>query len=246
MMRGEVSGRHVLRCPLHVRQHEGARRIGGAQASGCRDGAAWRRRRLGLGRCGWGLGGEHRVRGGHQQRNCRVSHRNVPSEVRSMGRASTPRGELSAEAVLTVILIKGRPKDPTIKLSHGMCFCIMMSFAGRGSRRGLQGGRSDFAGGSTLRDDSGPGIGILDSRVGDSGLGISDQGPKCYASAIGCAKVAELADAPDLGSGSRKAMGVRLPPFALLRSRLRAGLPAVARRAEAGASECSPAREYPP
>src|SRR5688572_23396780 len=30
-----------------------------------------------------------------------------------------------------------------------------------------------------------------------------------------CAKVAELADAPDLGSGSRKAMGVRLPPFAL-------------------------------
>src|ERR1700720_4175836 len=29
-----------------------------------------------------------------------------------------------------------------------------------------------------------------------------------------CAKVAELADAPDLGSGSRKAMGVRLPPFA--------------------------------
>ncbi len=33
------------------------------------------------------------------------------------------------------------------------------------------------------------------------------------------AKVAELADAPDLGSGSRKALGVRLPPFALLRSR---------------------------
>ena len=29
------------------------------------------------------------------------------------------------------------------------------------------------------------------------------------------AKVAELADAPDLGSGSRKAMGVRVPPFAL-------------------------------
>src|SRR5688572_28711225 len=28
------------------------------------------------------------------------------------------------------------------------------------------------------------------------------------------AKGAELADAPDLGSGSRKAMGVRLPPFA--------------------------------
>src|SRR4029079_16195514 len=32
------------------------------------------------------------------------------------------------------------------------------------------------------------------------------------------AKVAELADAPDLGSGGRKALGVRLPPFALLRS----------------------------
>ena len=29
------------------------------------------------------------------------------------------------------------------------------------------------------------------------------------------AKVAELADAPDLGSGGRKALGVRLPPFAL-------------------------------
>jgi hypothetical protein len=29
-----------------------------------------------------------------------------------------------------------------------------------------------------------------------------------------CAKVAELADAPDLGSGGRKALGVRLPPFA--------------------------------
>src|SRR5436190_3484525 len=28
------------------------------------------------------------------------------------------------------------------------------------------------------------------------------------------ARVAELADAPDLGSGSRKALGVRLPPFA--------------------------------
>jgi hypothetical protein len=32
------------------------------------------------------------------------------------------------------------------------------------------------------------------------------------------ARVAELADAPDLGSGSRKALGVRVPPFALLRS----------------------------
>src|SRR5688500_320910 len=28
------------------------------------------------------------------------------------------------------------------------------------------------------------------------------------------AKVAELADAPDLGSGTRKGMGVRVPPFA--------------------------------
>src|SRR3954469_23092505 len=36
------------------------------------------------------------------------------------------------------------------------------------------------------------------------------------------AKVAKLADAPDLGSGSRKAMGVRVSPFALLRSRLAA------------------------
>src|SRR4051812_11916764 len=33
---------------------------------------------------------------------------------------------------------------------------------------------------------------------------------------VGCfdAKVAELADAPDLGSGTRKGMGVRVPPFA--------------------------------
>ena len=30
------------------------------------------------------------------------------------------------------------------------------------------------------------------------------------------AKVAKLADAPDLGSGSRKAMGVQIPPFAPL------------------------------
>ena len=28
------------------------------------------------------------------------------------------------------------------------------------------------------------------------------------------AKVAELADAPDLGSGGRKAVGVQIPPFA--------------------------------
>ena len=41
---------------------------------------------------------------------------------------------------------------------------------------------------------------------------------KTCESASFCAKVAELADAPDLGSGSRKAMGVRVPPFALLRS----------------------------
>ncbi len=34
------------------------------------------------------------------------------------------------------------------------------------------------------------------------------------------AKVAELADAPDLGSGSRKALGVRLPPFAILTAEL--------------------------
>ncbi len=33
-------------------------------------------------------------------------------------------------------------------------------------------------------------------------------------SSVPDAKVAELADAPDLGSGSRKAMGVRVPPFA--------------------------------
>ena len=32
--------------------------------------------------------------------------------------------------------------------------------------------------------------------------------------ALDAAKVAELADAPDLGSGGRKAMGVRVPPFA--------------------------------
>ena len=50
------------------------------------------------------------------------------------------------------------------------------------------------------------------------------------------AKVAELADAPDLGSGSRKAMGVRLPPFA----------PAFARFASYGwqaIEACPPKRE---
>jgi hypothetical protein len=41
--------------------------------------------------------------------------------------------------------------------------------------------------------------------------------------------VAELADAPDLGSGSRKAMGVRLPPFAPFDSP--AGLPPANRQA---------------
>ena len=48
---------------------------------------------------------------------------------------------------------------------------------------------------------------------------MGKRGPKeCYARAIRSgAKVAELADAPDLGSGSRKAMGVRLPPFAFSR-----------------------------
>ena len=32
------------------------------------------------------------------------------------------------------------------------------------------------------------------------------------------AKVAELADAPDLGSGGREAVGVQIPPFAPIRS----------------------------
>ena len=38
----------------------------------------------------------------------------------------------------------------------------------------------------------------------------------CYARGLSLrrAKVAELADAPDLGSGGREALGVRLPPFA--------------------------------
>src|SRR5918993_5221556 len=38
----------------------------------------------------------------------------------------------------------------------------------------------------------------------------------CYARGLSLrrAKVAELADAPDLGSGGREALGVRLPPYA--------------------------------
>src|SRR6202023_2083136 len=48
----------------------------------------------------------------------------------------------------------------------------------------------------------------------------------------GAAKVAELADAPDLGSGSRKAMGVRVPPFA----------PAFARSEQARATAWRPRR----
>ena len=50
------------------------------------------------------------------------------------------------------------------------------------------------------------------------------------------AKVAELADAPDLGSGGRKAMGVRLPPFAHLRSPHRASLGVRSRAKRRGAS----------
>src|SRR5688500_2941010 len=41
--------------------------------------------------------------------------------------------------------------------------------------------------------------------------------PAWYSWSNGCAEVAELADAPDLGSGRREARGVRRPPFALLR-----------------------------
>ena len=55
------------------------------------------------------------------------------------------------------------------------------------------------------------------------------------------AKVAELADAPDLGSGTRKGMGVRVPPFALLRSpALARALSAVA--AGTRAAECKHTR----
>ena len=66
------------------------------------------------------------------------------------------------------------------------------------------------------------------------------------------AKVAELADAPDLGSGGRKALGVRLPPFARLRSCLRVslgaqagegeGVPTVARSAKVGQGYNSPVK----
>ena len=45
-----------------------------------------------------------------------------------------------------------------------------------------------------------------------SGSRIAEMGLQSSSSA----KVAELADAPDLRSGSRKALGVRLPPFAML------------------------------
>ena len=45
--------------------------------------------------------------------------------------------------------------------------------------------------------------------------GRSRRAEPCYSGkSDDLAKVAELADAPDLGSGSRKAMGVRVPPFA--------------------------------
>src|SRR5205814_6122638 len=55
-------------------------------------------------------------------------------------------------------------------------------------------------------------------RLGTVFWSALDACAACYA-VLTRAKVAELADAPDLGSGSRKAMGVRVPPFALLRSR---------------------------
>ena len=50
-------------------------------------------------------------------------------------------------------------------------------------------------------------------------LAPTDRWRRVTSERVRTAKVAELADAPDLGSGSRKAMGVRVPPFALLRSR---------------------------
>src|SRR5262245_21852912 len=57
------------------------------------------------------------------------------------------------------------------------------------------------------------------------------------------AKVAELADAPDLGSGSRKALGVRLPPFARLsRSPLAPARVASAARSVRARVSCSHVR----
>ena len=49
------------------------------------------------------------------------------------------------------------------------------------------------------------------SREPEPSVGVQARSP-----VLGCndAKVAELADAPDLGSGTRKGMGVRVPPFA--------------------------------
>ena len=46
------------------------------------------------------------------------------------------------------------------------------------------------------------------------GRGVCGRRRHGRGSTVRVAKVAELADAPDLGSGSRKAMGVRVPPFA--------------------------------
>jgi hypothetical protein len=45
-------------------------------------------------------------------------------------------------------------------------------------------------------------------------VGFVRQAVRQQASGPRAAKVAELADAPDLGSGSRKAVGVQVPPFA--------------------------------
>jgi hypothetical protein len=54
------------------------------------------------------------------------------------------------------------------------------------------------------------------ATVNDSTDGVCQpfDGMLGWSAKIALAKVAELADAPDLGSGSRKALGVQLPPFA--------------------------------
>jgi hypothetical protein len=57
-------------------------------------------------------------------------------------------------------------------------------------------------------------IGPYPVRMGAGTLRAAKTGRVVGLQSFSSAKVAELADAPDLGSGSRKAMGVRLPPFA--------------------------------
>ena len=57
-------------------------------------------------------------------------------------------------------------------------------------------------------------VGTVRDALGADGAEGGSSGGFLLVINLPCAKVAELADAPDLGSGGREAVGVQIPPFA--------------------------------